>query len=113
MAISSNSKWNYGTILTPDKMDNIERSLDQIVMGAINKRTIFSDNNIIEYFGEVIGSNQNQKITVFEDNGNITEYYDLYFKAGDNDNINVINKQYVKITEFNDDSITETLEVVK
>ena len=54
MAISSNSKWNYGTILTPDKMDNIERSLDQIVMGAVNKTTTFEDNNIIEYFGYVI-----------------------------------------------------------
>ena len=117
MAISNNSQWNYGTILTPEKMNNIEYSLDQMVMGAINKTTTFEDNKIIEYFGDVIIINdieyQNKKTTEFIGDGSIQETYDLYFKAGDNNNVNIIHKQYVKTTVFGDDLITETLEVIE
>ena len=117
MAISSNSKWNYGTILTPDKMNNIECSLDQIVMGAIDKRTEFDGNSIVEYFGDVITIDQvnyqNKKTTQFLSDGSIEEIYDLYFVSGENNNINYLKKSYKKTTNFLDNgSIEEILEEV-
>ena len=115
MAISTNPQWNYGTILTPDTMNNIENALDQMTMGAIDKKTEFNGNQIIEYFGKkiILGNGeeyQNKKITDFLENGNIKETYLLYFEPGINNNIDYISKTYTKLTIFNSDgSISETV----
>lgn len=90
MAISTNTKWAYGSAITPEAMNNIERTIENSIMGAIAKTTEFEkDGSIIEYFGPEIIINdvkyRNKKITTFSEDGSIQEVYDFYYNYnGDN-----------------------------
>lgn len=84
MAISTNTKWAYGTAITPETMNNIECAIENSIMGAIEKSTYFkTDGTIEEYFGPKIVINnvdfRNKKITTFLEDGNIQEEYNFYY----------------------------------
>lgn len=115
MAISTNTKWAYGSAITPEAMNNIERTIENSIMGAIAKTTEFEkDGSIIEYFGPEIIINdvkyRNKKITTFSEDGSIQEKYDFYYNYK-GDATKGYRYQFKKTIAFNDEKgeIEETV----
>ena len=113
MSVNKNPLWNYGSIISPDKLNEIELALNKIESGCISKQVIFnSDGSVTEYFGENEGTDlKNTKITKFNTNDEIVEEYTFYFKTGDLTN-DYKEFKFNKIIIFDSEgNITEEIEV--